>query len=70
MVTVVLFLDFFLTGMIIGNYEFVHQVEGHDANYMDNLDLYVIIGLVQGFDIILNFFKMPKIEGKEINDPF
>ena len=69
LVALTLYADFFITAWIIGNYEFLLQVEGYDEDFMDHRLKYTFIVFIQIIDIILNFFKMPLVDGKEIKDP-
>ena len=55
LVAFVLFFDFYLTGFIIGNYQFFL---GNDPEFVNHRSYYQIICTVQIIDIILNFFKL------------
>lgn len=55
MVSLVLFYDFFLTGLLLGNYRFLI---GQEPEFMDHRFHYRFICVVQISDIVLNFFKI------------
>lgn len=54
-VSVTLFFDFYLTGLIMGNYQFM---SGMQTNYINHAEKYFYICFIQILDIFLNFFKM------------
>jgi len=54
-VAITLFFDFFLTGLIIGNYRFFVGEDNHFLNHQKN---YAYICFVQCADILLNFVKL------------
>ena len=53
-VSLTLFLDFYLTGLIMGNYLFII---GQQESFVNHDSNYIYICIIQGIDIILNFFK-------------
>ena len=55
--------------MILGNYNFLNKLPGHDEDFVNHNGRYLIICMIQVTDIVLNFFKIPTIEGHLINDP-
>ena len=63
-VSLTLFFDFYLTGLIMGNYLFI---TGKQENFVNHETNYIYICLIQGTDIILNFFKSDfKMKAREI----
>lgn len=67
MVAITLFYDFFLTGMIMGNYRFL---KGEDKNFMNQQFHYKLICVVQIIDIVLNFFKIESGWRRKRINPF
>lgn len=63
-----LYVDFFMTGFILGNYDFLQGKES-EKNFIYHSNIYVFIILVQGLDIFLNFFKIQIQDVKEIKEP-
>ena len=61
-VALTLFFDFFLTGLIIGNYKFFIGLDNEFCNHRNN---YTYICIVQSIDIILNFLKQPFVTKKD-----
>ena len=47
--------DFYLTGLILGNYEFQ---KGNFPDFLGHEKAYLAICSIQVFDIVLNFFKI------------
>lgn len=63
-VAITLFFDFFLTGLIMGNYLFI---TGKQENFINHHQNYIYICIIQVMDILLNFFKSDfKMKAKEI----
>ena len=60
------YFDFILTSFLVGNYEF--QME-RQSDFMNHETIFMYIIVIQGLDIILNFFKIKMIDVKIINDP-
>lgn len=69
LVAIVLYFDFYLTGCILSNYKFTNKIEGYDKEFLNAYSKYTFIGIVQVIDILLNFLKVPVIEGKFLNVP-
>lgn len=63
--TLVVYMDFFLTSLMIGNYKFI---KGEDPDFMGYSSSYSMIITIQSTDIILNFFKIQIIEVKPITE--
>lgn len=64
LVAITLFFDFFLTGLIMGNYLFITEQQ---EDFINHETSYIYICLIQGIDIMLNFFKSDfKMKAKEI----
>ena len=57
--------DFFVTSLMIGNYQF--QI-GQSPDYLNNVQFYFIIIIVQVAEIIINFFKLKIIDTKVIDN--
>ena len=53
-VAITLFFDFFITGLILGNFLFL---TGEQEDFINHERNYVYICIIQGTDILLNFFK-------------
>ena len=53
-VAITLFVDFYITGLILGNYLFLM---GLQDDFIDHKRNYIFICFIQGADILLNFFK-------------
>ena len=68
LVAICFYLDFFMTGFIIGNYEFLHGTYP-DENFLNHKQFYFFVIVVQAIDILLNFFKIQTIDVKEIWEP-
>lgn len=63
-VAITLFFDFYITGLILGNYLFL---TGKQVDFVNHYRNYIFICIIQGADIILNFFKSDyKMKSKEI----
>ena len=62
-----LFIDFFLTCFILGNYKF--QIGEDDPNFMNHEAMYWYLNIILGLDIFLTFFKQLKIDVIIIDDP-
>ena len=69
LVALVLYFDFYLTGCILANFKFTHRLEGYDPFFLGHDGKYTFIGTIQVIDIILNFLKIPMIEGKVLDVP-
>lgn len=52
------YLDFFLTGFIIGNYAFLHNPDHAEDDFLYHENVYLFVIFVQATDILLNFFKI------------
>jgi hypothetical protein len=64
----VFFVDFFLTGFILGNYEMLRGDESQ-KDFLNHNFVYTVIIFVQFSDIVLNFFKIQRLETKDISEP-
>jgi len=49
--------DFFLTGFVLANHALLRG-EPSEADFLSHRSVYTVIILVQGIDIVLNFFKI------------
>jgi hypothetical protein len=67
LVAVVLFYDFFLTGLIMGNYRFLR---GEDVDFMQHSVHYRFICCIQCMDIWLNFFKIESGQRRKSINPY
>jgi len=52
------YLDFFITGFIIGNHPHLHEPTPESNEFLYHKSIYLVIILVQVADILLNFFKI------------
>ena len=54
------YVDFFMTGFIIGNYHFVNKTnqDKYDVDFLYHNTVFFIIIIIQATDIILTFFKV------------
>ena len=66
LVAICLIWDFLLTCFIMSNYRF-HL--GREQDFLNHSNHYVLICLIQGLDIILNFLKIEINSQKKIDDP-
>jgi len=69
LLAVCFYIDFFLTGFIIGNYPFLEKQDQGDPDFLYHRNMYFLIILVQSTDILLNFFKIQTADVKEIREP-
>jgi hypothetical protein len=67
LVAIALFYDFFLTGLIMGNYRFLM---GEDRDFMNHEFHYKLICIVQITDIVLNFLKSDSINRRKLSNPY
>lgn len=67
--TIVFYVDVVMTCFLISNYYYQRGVDGYE-NYMNHVNIFHLINAIEGIDIVLNFFKIHKIDIVEINDPF
>ena len=65
-----IFLDFFLTGCIIGNYRFFRDDDKQRSDFLNHQFYYTFICLTQVIDIVLNFFKIDHVRKRGQQDPF
>lgn len=64
-----LFVDFIVSGFIIGNYEF--QIGIGEPNFMDQENIFFYLIVLQGTDIALTFFKIIKDDGIiKVKEPY
>lgn len=58
-VSLTLYVDFFMTSFILGNYRF-HK--GEDPDFVNHKNIYVVVFSIQCTDILLTFLKITTID--------
>lgn len=66
MVTLIFYLDFFLTFRLVGNYKYLI---GEIDEYLDSEAMYKLIIIVQAIDILFNFFRITHDGNLKIDEP-
>ena len=64
--SLVLYMDFFITTFILGNYKF--QI-GENPHFLKHEQVYLFIIGIQVLDIVLNFFKIQIVDVRTVRDP-
>ena len=66
MVYIAWYIDFFLTSLLLANWWWINDDIKY-TNFLNHRQVYVYIILIQGFDMILNFIIIKKVEHEELN---
>lgn len=57
--------DFFLTSLLLANWWFINGDTKYD-NFLNHMQVYYYIIIIQLFDMISNFFIIKKVEHEEL----
>lgn len=66
-VALALYVDFFMTCFLMGNYDFMTTEK--KPNFLNHIEIFGWVILIQVFDIVLNFFKILVIDVEHIIEP-
>jgi hypothetical protein len=58
-----LYVDFFVTCFLIGNYEFQSEIWEYDEDFLNHESIFFYLIFIQGTDILITFFKVIKVDG-------
>ena len=69
-VSCTLYVDFFMTGFILGNYDFHKKFNqgNRDQDFLNHEGVYLVIFVIQATDIMLTFLKITTVDVRQVND--
>ena len=67
-VSLTFYVDIFVTSLLIANYNFYLGLDS-EKEFLNHRVVYNYIIGIQGIDILLNFFKIQKIDTSKVDDP-